>query len=384
MAARKNPIFNTATTLGKILGFLAVSAVCGVLVAGLMVPAVAVTGTTASNSISFFDQLPSELKIDAPSQSTKVLANDGSVIATFYDQNRVQVGLDQMSPFIKQGIVAIEDSRFYEHGGIDSTGILRALAATAQGDRQGASTLTQQYVNNVIIQTQVANGHTDQVKLGSEKTIGDKVREMKLAIALEKKYSKDEILKGYLNIVYFNNGAYGIESASNLYFGVHAKDLTLPQAALLAGVVNSPSYYDPIKNPKNALTRRNAVLDRMLQQHKISQKQHDDAIKTKLALNVQQTKPGCISANSAPYFCDYVRHLIVNNSAYGATAEDRQKLLDRGGLTIKTTLDPRLQAAAQKQVNDTQPAADPSQKGTALDTIEPGTGKVLAMAQNTV
>ncbi|WP_434615594.1 transglycosylase domain-containing protein [Arthrobacter sp. A5] len=384
MAALKNPLFDTATTLGKILGFLAVSGICGVLVAGLMVPAVAVTGTTASNSISYFDDLPSELKIDAPSQSTKVLANDGSVIATFYDQNRVQVGLDAMSPFIKEGVIAIEDSRFYEHGGIDSTGILRALVATAQGGRQGASTLTQQYVNNVIIATQEANGQSDQIKFGADKTIGDKVREMKLSIALEKKYSKDDILKGYLNIVYFANGAYGIEAAANLYFGVSAKDLTLPEAAMLAGVVNSPTYYDPVKEPDHALARRNLVLDKLLQTGKISQADHDAAVASPIALNLQPSKQGCISAASAPYFCDYVRHTILNNSAYGSTPEERQKFLDRGGLTIQTTLDPRLQTAAQNQVNDTQPADDPNQKGTSLTTVEPGTGKILSMAQNTI
>ncbi len=153
--------------MGKLFGFLGVSAICGVLVAGLLVPAVALTGTTTSNSINFFDHLPGELKIDAPAQSTKVLANDGSVLASFFAENRVDVGLNEMSPFIKEGIVAIEDSRFYEHGGIDTTGILRALAATAQGGRQGASTITQQYVNNVIIESQVSSGNSDQVKLGS-------------------------------------------------------------------------------------------------------------------------------------------------------------------------------------------------------------------------
>lgn len=383
MAARKNPLFDTATTLGKIIGFLGVSAICGVLVAGLLVPAVAVAGTTTSNSISFFDKLPDTLKIGAPSQSTTVLASDGSTIATFYDQNRVSVKLDEMSPYIKDGIVAIEDSRFYQHGGIDTTGILRALVATVQGGRQGASTLTQQYVNNVIIQKQVASGQTDQVKLGSEKTVGDKIREMKLAIALEKKYSKDQILEGYLNIVLFGNATYGVEAASELYFGVHAKDLTLPQAALLAGIVNSPNYYDPIKNPDNAKSRRNMVLDKMLQSGKISQKDHDAAVASPVTLSVHQSTQGCVAAAQAPYFCDYVQNQILANPAYGASVEDRQNVLYRGGLTIKTTLDSRLQKLAQDQVNKTEPANNPDQKGTTLVTVEPGTGKILAMAQNT-
>ncbi|WP_427015578.1 transglycosylase domain-containing protein [Pseudarthrobacter sp. P1] len=383
MAAQKNPLFDTATTLGKIVLLLGVSSICGVLVAGLMVPAAALTGTAASNSISFFDDLPADVKIDAPQLSTKLLANDGSLIANFYDQNRIEVGLDEMSPYIKDGIVAIEDARYYEHGGIDTTGILRALAATANGGRQGASTLTQQYVNNVIIQEHVANGEVDQIKLGGDKTVGDKVREMKLSIALEKKYSKEDILKGYLNIVLFGNATYGVEAASNLYFGVHAKDLTLPQAALLAGIVNSPEYYNPIKNPDNAKGRRNLVLGKMLETKKISQADYDAAVATPVTLNVQRSQRGCTAAVQAPYFCDYIQNQIMNDATYGATPADREKLLARGGLTIKTTLDPRLQGPAQAQVNDTQPADDPSQKGTALVTVQPGTGKILAMAQNT-
>ncbi|MCY0906257.1 transglycosylase domain-containing protein [Arthrobacter sp. H14-L1] len=130
---------------------------------------------------------------------------------------------------------------------------------------------------------------------------------------MEKKYSKDEILSAYLNIVYFNNGAYGIEAASNLYFGVHSKDLTLPQAATLAGVVNNPSFYDPITEPQRATNRRNTVLDKMLVGGKISRSDHDQAIQTPLALNIHRSGQGCVSAKTAPYFCDYNQRLILNN-----------------------------------------------------------------------
>src|SRR3954464_13341666 len=185
MVTRKNPIFDTATTLGKILGFLGVSAICGVLVAGLLVPAAAVSGSTASGSIEFFDTLPAELQVDPPSQSTKVLAADGSVIANLYAENRTRVPLDQISPFMKDAVISIEDSRFYEHGGVDTTGILRALVSTARGNKQGASTITQQYVNNVINSSLEAEGKSDEVLLnGVNKGVGDKLREMKLAIAL--------------------------------------------------------------------------------------------------------------------------------------------------------------------------------------------------------
>ena len=173
MATGKNPLFDTATTLGKILLFLGVSAICGVLVAGLLVPAAAVSGSAASGSIQFFDTLPAELKVDPPSQSTTILASDGSVIANLYAENRTRVSLDQMSPYIKDAIIAIEDSRFYEHGGVDTTGILRALVSTARGNKQGASTITQQYVNNVINSSLEAEGKGDEVLLnGVNKGVG--------------------------------------------------------------------------------------------------------------------------------------------------------------------------------------------------------------------
>ena len=376
-------MLNTATIATRLLVFLLVAVVCGVLAAGLLVPAAAVTGNTASASISAFDQIPGQLKIGTPAQTTRVLASDGSVIATFFTEDRTQVGLDQMSPFIKEGIVSIEDARFYEHGGVDPTGMLRALAATAEGGRQGASTITQQYVNNVLIESEVASGNADQVKLGSAKTVADKIREMKLAIALEKQYSKDQILAGYLNIVYFNNDVYGIEAAANYYFGVHAKDLTLPQAATLAGVVNDPAYYDPISQPQHAVDRRNTVLDKMLEQHKISQPQHDAAVQSPIGLDVNPVRQGCVAATTAPYFCDYVERLILDNPAYGPTEDARRNFLYGGGLTIQTTLDVRLQKVAQDQVDATISGADPLQRGAELTSIQPGTGKVLTMAQNT-
>ncbi|QCB96457.1 penicillin-binding protein [Arthrobacter sp. PAMC25564] len=384
MATGKNPLFDTATTLGKIFLFLGVSAICGVLVAGLLVPAAAVSGSAASGSIQFFDTLPAELKVDPPSQSTTVLASDGSVIATLYAENRTRVSLDQMSPYIKDAVIAIEDSRFYEHGGVDTTGILRALVSTARGNKQGASTITQQYVNNVINSSLEAEGKGDQVLLnGVNKGVGDKLREMKLAIALEKKFTKEQILEGYLNIVFFNRDAYGIEAAAKFFFSTSAKDLTLPQAALLAGVVNSPSFYDPTIHPDNAKVRRDLVLHAMLSQGKIKQADYDAAVATPVTTKVTQPRQGCAYATTAPYFCDYVLHLLLNNPAYGADTAERERKIFRGGLTIKTTLDPKAQAVAQAQV-DASAGANPDKWGAALVSVQPGSGKIVSMAQNTV
>lgn len=383
MATRKNPLFDTATTLGKILVFLGVSAVCGVLVAGLLVPAAAVSGSAASGSIQFFDTLPAELKVDPPSQTTRILAADGSEIASVYTENRTKVALDQISPNMKNAIIAVEDSRFYEHGGVDTTGILRALVATARGNKQGASTITQQYVNNVLNANLAAAGEEDQIKLnGVNKGVGDKLREMKLAIALEKEFSKDQILEGYLNIVFFNRDAYGIEAASRYFFSTTAKDLTLPQAALLAGLVNSPSAFDPITNPEKSKQRRDLVLGLMLNQGKITQEEHDAAVATPVEPKVNQPKQGCAYAASAPYFCDYILHLLENNPAYGADVKERQRLIYGGGLTITTTLDPKAQAAAQEQVNAAT-GANPDKWGSSIVSVQPGTGKIVSMAQNT-
>lgn len=384
MAPKKRWGSRLAAALGRLVGFFAVSAVCGLLAAGLVGPSVAAAAATVSESITFFNSLPGDLTVDNPSQSTKVMTADGQTIATFYAENRVRVRLDQMSPYIREAIVAIEDSRFYEHSGIDPQGILRALAFNVtKGGRQGASTLTQQYVTNVINESHLSADQSEEVVLSGQKSIGDKVREMKLAVELEKKYTKDQILEGYLNIVFFNRDAYGIEAAARHFFSTSAKDLTLPQAALLAGLVNSPSFYDPAVHPENSLQRRNQVLRNMLEQRKITQAEHDAAVATGVDLKISQGKQGCAAAAMAPYFCDYVSHLILNNPAYGPELKDRERLLYRGGLTITTTLDSRLQAAAQTQVDATA-GANPDKWGASLVTIQPGSGRILAMAQNTV
>ncbi len=337
-----------------------------------------------SGSIQYFDNLPGDLVVNAPSQSTRVLGSDGKTIATFYAENRVRVSLDQMSPYIKEAIVAVEDSRFYNHGGIDPQGILRALASNVtKGTNEGASTLTQQYVTNVLNESRLAAGQTGAVVLSGQKTLGDKIREMKLAVELEKKFTKDQILEGYLNIVFFNRDAYGIEAAAQHFFSVSAKDLSLPQAALLAGLVNSPSFYDPSLHPDNSIKRRNLVLADMLAQHKIQQAEYASAVATPLKLNITPGGQGCAAAEMAVYFCDYISHLILNDPAYGASVTDREQLLYRGGLTITTTLDSRLQVVAQQQVDATA-GTNPDKWGASLVTVQPGTGRILAMAQNTV
>ncbi|WP_460994325.1 transglycosylase domain-containing protein [Sinomonas soli] len=381
MASGRKVLRSTSIGVGRILSFLAVSLLCGVLTAGLMSPAVALAGGAAEGSVQFFDSLPSELEVTPPAQVTRILAADGSLIGSVFSENRTNVPLDQVSQSMRDAIVAIEDYRFYQHGGIDPMGILRALASDVGGAHQGASTLTQQYVTNVLNEDLVAQGQGSDVVLNGQKGVGDKLREMKLAISLEKKESKDKILQGYLNIVSFSSNAYGVQAASRYFFSEDAKDLTLPQAALLAGLVNGPGYYDPVAYPDRAVGRRNLVLDAMLQHGYITKAQHDSAVKAPLKLKLSPPQQGCAYAAQAPYFCDYVLHQVLNDPAYGATAEDRRQKVERGGLTIRTTLDPRLQGPAQAQADATA-GANPDKWGASLVTVQPGTGKVLAMAQN--
>ncbi|RDV12437.1 penicillin-binding protein [Arthrobacter sp. RT-1] len=384
MAKKRKRKRGPGRALGQLLGFLAASIMCGILVASLVAPALAAAKFGVSNSVGFFEGLPAELTVEPPSQSTKVLTSDGQTIATFFAENRVRVPLDQMSPYIKDAVIAIEDSRFYDHAGVDPQGIVRALVSNVtKGDRQGASTITQQYVTNVINEARLSQDRPDEVILSGQKDLGDKLREMKLALALEKEFSKEQILEGYLNIVFFNSDAYGVEAAARYFFSTTARDLNLPQAALLAGLVNSPTFYNPALNPDNSMVRRNQVLGEMLRLGKITQAEHDEAVATPIELKISPERQGCANATMAPYFCDYISHLILNNPAYGPNETERQRKLYRGGLTIVTTLDSRLQAAAQAQVDGTA-GPNPDRWGAALVTVQPGTGKILAMAQNTV
>ncbi|MCC3298042.1 transglycosylase domain-containing protein [Arthrobacter caoxuetaonis] len=383
MAARKPPVFTTATTFGRLLTFLGVSVLCGVLTAGLFVPMAAGAGSAASASITFFDGLPADLERATLAQPTRILASDDSLIATLYEENRQPVTLDQISPHMVDALLSVEDYRYYEHGGVDVQGIFGAIASNvSSGTNRGASTITQQFVTNVL-----ANGareRGEEAVLNGSKNISDKVREVRLAIAVENEMSKEEILEGYLNIVSFTGDTYGVQAAAKYLFNVDAKDLNIEQSALLAGLVKGPSAYDPQVYPEAALERRNLVLGTMLEHGKIDQAQYDAAIATGMDLNITPTLNGCVAAEQAPYFCSYVEHLVLNSEEFGDTPEERSSVLYRSGLTIKTTLDPAVQQAAQAAVNETaNPDTTAGQVGHSMISLQPGTGNILSMAQNT-
>ncbi|MCI2239542.1 penicillin-binding protein [Paenibacillus sp. TRM 82003] len=371
----------------RLLGaFTAVSAAGGVLAAGLVVPAVAATGSAARMGVEVFNELPSDLGDQKLSEATTIRWSDGSVMARVYDQNRSVVSFDQIAPVMRDAIVAIEDSRFYEHGAVDVKGIARALVSNAGGgDTQGASTLTQQYVKNVLVEQAVEEGDAEAAAAAVDADGVDgyarKLREMKLAVGVEKEMSKDEILAAYLNVAYFYNNVYGIEAAAQYYFSKPAAELALHEAALLAGLVQNPAGYNPVEKEEAAIGRRNVVLARMLELGKIDQAAHDAAAAAPLGLVLQPSRQGCMAAESAAYFCDYVTHVIAQDPAFGETVEEREELLRRGGLSITTTLDKRVQAITQEAVNAGVNPGQPAR--SAASVVEPGNGKILAMAQNT-
>ncbi|GAB3594365.1 transglycosylase domain-containing protein [Angustibacter peucedani] len=367
------------TLLAALVG---TSVVAGLIGAGLFMPAVGAAGATARTGVDLFDALPAELEQSPLAQQSRILDADGHILATFYNENRVVVPLKKIAPVMREAQVAIEDTRFRQHGGIDPKGLLRAVVNNASGaDTQGASTLTQQYVKLTLQENAIYAGDDEAAAAAVDKNVGRKIQEMKYAVALEKKLTKDQILEGYLNIAYFGDGAYGVETAARHFFSTSAAKLTLPQAALLAGLVQQPGRFDPRKNPKAALTRRNVVLARMLATGAITQKQHDSAAKTKIGLKLRPAGNGCDSS-AYPFFCNYVYRQILTNKAFGATEQSRRSLVFRGGLTIRTTLEPKVQAAAQKAVHDKVAPRNKSNVAAAISVVEPGTGKVLAMAQS--
>ena len=384
MASRKSPLFDTATTIGKIMTFLGVSALCGVLAAGLIFPLAASGGAAAATGQEILDEIPAELMEEPLSVPSTIYANDGTTeLATFYAENRQPVDLEDISDNMVDALIAIEDERYYEHGGVDPRGLARAFAHNATSDsQQGASTITQQYVNNVLVNAQYLRGES-RTTISGQKTYADKIREMKLAVDIEDEMTKDEIIEGYLNIVLFGGRNYGVEAASQYYWGISAADLSLSQAATLAGMVQSPNGFNPEVNPEASEGRRDAVLDAMLRTGAITEEEHDEATSEDLNLEIQQQEVGCTSAELGAYFCDYVRRQIEDNDAFGPTQQARSELLNRGGLEITTTLDPELQEDAEEEVVNTIPVGDSSGAGSSIVSVEPGTGNILSMAQNT-
>ncbi len=326
--------------------------VIGALTAVAIVPLVGGVGVAVTaGSETIDDDLADIDENQSLPQVTTITDRDGGVLARLYDQRRYLVESDEIAEPMKQAIVAIEDRRFYEHDGVDVRGTLRAMAAnlSSGGVEQGASTLDQQYIKNYLLLIDAADD--DERAAATETSVARKLREMKMAINLEETYSKDEILTRYLNLVPFGNGAYGIEAAARTYFGTSAAELTVPQSAMLAGMVQSTSLLNPYSNPDGVLDRRDTVLDAMVDTGDLGPEERARLGEEPLGVgdSPNSAPNGCIGAGNAGFYCDYVLSYLADHDL------DTEELA-RGGYTVRTALDPVAQDAAATAVRN---EADP-------------------------
>lgn len=372
---------NTLRSTGQVLWalgqFVMVSVLCGILLAVPLLFPLAGVGRVTNEAINYWESLPSELVAEPLPQRSKILDRDGNVIAEFYSENRVNVTFEEIPSVMLSAIVAIEDDRFYERGAIDLQGTVRAVFKTyVAGTTQGGSTLTQQYVKNVLLN----NADTEEEQEAAiEQTPERKIKEMRLAVEVEQNMTKDEIIAAYLNIANFGDGAFGVGAAAMHYFGVPVSELKLEQAALLAGLVQNPTNHNPVKYPDVATARRNVVLQRMYETGHITEEEKDTAQELPLELNVTKQANGCLES-SAPFFCQTVRNTLASHPVFGETEAARQKFLYKGGLTIQTTLDPKIQEIADRTA--VEALGRTNQYATSLAVVQPGTGQVLAIGTN--
>lgn len=407
--------------LGGLVGLVGLSAIAGLLVTASVTPVLAMTGVAGSTALTIFDELPEVLKVDTPMEQSTIYATNPEgkpvVLASFYEQNRVPVTYEQVAPVLYDAILSSEDKNFYTHGGVNLGATVKALVDNVRGtSSRGASTISQQFVKNVRIQQCEQNVNTasetyadelqqcwqDATNASGVDGIERKLQEMRYAIQIEKDYSKNDILLGYLNIANFGGTVYGIEAAARYYFSTSAAKLTVGQAATLAGIVQNPNTYR-IDKPggtyttkdgvahnseadgyKDAKDRRDYVLGRMLTDGKITQAQHDEAKAAAITPAIKVPTQGCAAAGRNAYFCQYVKSIVENDEAFGADIQERRDLLRRGGLKIYTTLDFRVQDPAAEEMANVVPANfDNKYFGAAGVSIEVGTGRILSITQNT-
>lgn len=377
----------TAPSRRKVLPKLLLTVLAaGALLAGMAIPAASLSAWALDHAGVAYDDLPAELRNPTSIQASYLYASDGkTLITTFYDQNRRDVKLSEVAEPMRKAILAAEDVRFYDHGGVDVKSIVRAAVANGtSGDvEQGASTLTMQYVRNVLKNDP---NLTDAERAEAvAQTPGRKLREARYAITLDSTLSKDEILERYLNIAYFGAGAYGIYAASKTYFSKDPSQLTLAESALLAGLLQSPEADSPITgDEQKALARRTYVLDSMSAMGAITSTTARAATAEKLALKPSANPNDCAAVpaghNDWGFYCDYFRDWWSAQAAFGETVADRQKALRTGGYRIVTSLDPKVQAAAQKQTLKVY--GYNNKRAMPMAVVQPGTGRVLGMAVN--
>jgi membrane peptidoglycan carboxypeptidase len=397
-------IFTRTSVLGRLVAFAAVG---GVLAAAMVVPVVAATGVLVRNEANKFTSL--SLSAQGLPQRSEILDRNGHLLAyvygvdvpyynsadsasalQYFGWDRQPVTYSQISPNMVNALVGIEDSRYWEHGAIDLRGTIRAAVNDIEHKPvQGGSTIAQQYVKNVLLLEGELANNSQAVQAADAATLNRKLNELRMAVAAEHQQSKQDIVAGYLNDAYFGNNAYGIETAAETYFGTTAAKLTVTQAATLAGIVENPTAYDPVRHAATAVERRNTVLDRMAVTNNgltLAQATADEA--KPLGLHVSVPESGCQSSSvgTAGFFCQYVEEVFLHDPAYGKTPMARARLLSTGGLKIYTTLDPKNQQAANNAVNYVVPSSsgyfNPGHNADTEAVVQPGTGQIEAMAED--
>ncbi len=331
----------------------------GVLLAGVMFPLAGGFGYASNRAADTVDNVSAELvEGTVPAVSTMV-DSAGNPIAWLYDQRRFEVPSDKISNEMKLAIVSVEDRRFPEHKGVDWQGTMRAfLTNTTSGEvQQGASTLDQQYVKNYQL---LVVAKTDAERRAAiETTPARKIREIRMALTLDKELTKDEILTRYLNLVPFGNASFGIQDAAQTYFGIDASELNTQQSAMLAGMVQSSSALNPYTNPEGVLERRNVVLDTMISSIPERAAELRELKETPLGVLPEPNRlpRGCIAAGDRGFFCDYALQYLAN-------AGISREQIDKGGYLIKTTLDPAVQASTKLR-SPRRPAPDSTASPTS-------------------
>jgi membrane peptidoglycan carboxypeptidase len=384
--------------LSAVLGIVAFSAIAAVLVTASMTPIIAVSSVTAQSAIGIFNNLPTYISIGKLPGPNTIYALDGTKevpVATIFDENRQQVSWSKISQAAKDAAVDGEDRRFYSHGGVDLTGIVRAALSGlgASGSQQGASTISQQLVKNLFIQQALQDPtlkeQTADIKKADAFTLDRKLKEAKLAISLQKKYSKQDILLAYLNIAPFGGTTYGIEAAAQRYYGIPASKLNAVQSATLISIVQNPNQTAPTGKAGYAAntSRRNYILTQMYSAGNISKTEFDAGTKVvESAKTIKNIPPaqGCSAAvDDAQFWCAYIRTLVPDLTALGSTKAERAANWQIGGYKLYTTLNVSLQTQAQAIETAWVPSSLPTMDiGGATVSVQVGTGRILDMVQN--
>ncbi|WBB79583.1 transglycosylase domain-containing protein [Micromonospora sp. WMMD882] len=376
-----NRLLNSA---GRWVPLLRAGLIAGIIVAAVAYPLVAVAGISAKAGADFSEHKADLLRTALPAETSYLYAADGTLLTMFYEEYRQYATLAQIAPSMQQAMVAAEDSRFYQHRGVDPKGVARAFVANSQsgGVSQGASTITMQYVRMALRDSATT---PREVQEATAQTSLRKVREMRLALDVEKRMSKEQILERYLNSAYFGHRAYGIYAAAQIFFSKKPKDLTPVESATLAGLVKSPSEYDPVtSDQQEAIGRRNYVLDRMGQLGYLSPDVAARARTEPLRIDQSDPRNDCASVpakhNALGFACDYLKNWWSAQAAFGENRMERVDQLRRGGYRIVLSIDPKTQAAAEKNVGAKEATGSPFANGIVVS--EPGTGRVKAMAVN--